>query len=186
MFHGVSKRARCRFSLHTMPRRESLGRCRATRPVRYQIVAALATAGIFDDLQKAFSAFTGSFSTFSANPGAMVKHAIGDLLQIFGDIAVLFLRATNLVLDLIASLVADVLDTLVNFLSGGVSIPVISDLFPLFFGKDLTFLDLVAFVVAVPTSVILKISGASSAGALLSGENAWQLIAWGVVTASVE
>ncbi len=132
-----------------------------------------------EDIQKAFQDFRQQFREFASNPGAMLKHAIGDLFTIIGDLVVLFLKSANLVLDLLIDLIADLLDTAFNLVTGGIDIPILSDLFKLIFGRDIRFVDLVAWMIAVPVSIIQKISSASAG---VGGENSFQLIAWAVAT----
>jgi hypothetical protein len=66
-----------------------------------------------------------------------------------------------------------VLEAVIDLISGEMTIPVIGRLVKLIFGTELTFLDLIAFVIALPASTIIKIGGFSSSPGLVGAENAW-------------
>lgn len=145
--------------------------------IETQIPSAISS--LDGELASAFKDFKQSFGDFASNPGGAMKHAITDLFAIIGDLVVLLLKGANLAFDLIIDLLADMLDTLVNVVTGGIEIPILGPLFKLIFGRDLTFMDLIAWMIAVPVSIISKIANVSSG---LLGENSFQLIAWGVAT----
>jgi hypothetical protein len=143
-----------------------------------QIPAKLSAAGYLDQAKQAAKDIPGAFGPLLSNPGGALKHTFADLLQILGDFAALFLDGTAVAIDVVIGVIVELLDILIDLVTGSMEIPVLGPLFKLIFGTDLTFLDLVSFVIAVPTSIMMKIGGVSSSGGLVGAESGWQLLAF--------
>ncbi len=143
-----------------------------------QIPAKLSAAGYLDQAKQAATDIPGAFGTFLSNPGGALQHTFADLLQIMGDFSALFLDGTAVAIDVVIGVITEMLDILIDLLTGSMEIPVLGPLFKLIFGTDLTFLDLVSFVIAVPTSIMMKIAGVSSSEGLLGAESLWQVYAY--------
>lgn len=141
-----------------------------------QIPQLLQAKGYWDDLVNACEDIPHAFATFLSNPAGALKHAIGDIIDIIGDAAAIVLNCVGVAISIVLGLIADMLETMIAALTGGFEIPILGPLFKLIFGKDVTVLDLVAFVIAVPTVVAMKIGGVS--GPQLGAESLWQLFAY--------
>jgi hypothetical protein len=113
-------------------------------------------------LKTALDEFVASFGLLTSNPSEFITHAFGDILTILGDAAVLVLQSVDLVLDLVIGSIADLLDSLVSVILGNFHIPIVSDIFQLVFGTPLTFLDLVAWLVAIPATIVSRAVGVKS------------------------
>ncbi len=136
------------------------------------------------DLDAAVTQFASSFGILVTNPTKFVTQSFSDVLTIMGDIAVIILKVVDAILELVIALIADLLDTIVDYATGGMQIPVLSELFQLIFGTPLTFLDLAAWVIAVPATIISKTVGATHDAAAkakphnLLGEAGLQVVCW--------
>lgn len=147
-----------------------------TDTVSNQIPNLLQAKGYWDDLVAECEDIPKAFGTFLANPAGALKHAIGDVIGAIGDAAAIVLKCVGAAIGIVLGVLADMLDSMVSALTGGFEIPILGPLFKLIFGKDVTVLDLVAFVIAVPTVVAMKIGGVS--GPQLGAESLWQLFAY--------
>lgn len=166
----------------------------ATIPLTFAQVKSLAEgwwtqipatiAPLKSDLDAAFTNFQSSFGQLATNPAKFVTHSIADVLTIIGDIAVIMLKVIDAILELIITAIADLLDTAVNFVTGGVQIPVLSQLFELIFGTPLTYLDLAAWVIAIPATFISKATSATQSENArskphnLMGQGGLQQVCW--------
>ena len=147
-----------------------------------QIPAAIAP--LKADLDAAVTQFASSFGILVTNPTKFVTQSFSDVLTIMGDIAVIILKVADAILESVIIVIADLLDTIVDYATGGMQIPVLSELFQLIFGTPLTFLDLAAWVIAVPATIISKTVGATHGAAAkakphnLLGEAGMQVVCW--------
>jgi len=136
------------------------------------------------DLDAAITQFASSFGLLVTDPTKFVTQSFSDILTIMSDIAVIILKVADAILESVIIVIADLLDTIVNYATGGMQIPVLSELFQLIFGTPLTFLDLAAWVIAVPATIISKTVGATHSAAAnakphnLLGEAGFQVVCW--------
>jgi|CXWL01.1.fsa_nt_gi hypothetical protein len=79
-----------------------------------------------------------------------------DLLGIFVDIAVLSMKAADLLIEGLLQLLRDLIDEILLMLRQPVPIPFVSGLFKALTNRELTFVELGAFLVAVPTTILYK------------------------------
>jgi len=118
------------------------------------IPAALGST--LQDLKNAIDTFLDTFKLLVTDPTKFVKHAFEDFLVVLGDVAAVVLKALNIVIDIVLGDIADLLDTTLSLITGTVDIPIISELFQLIFGGPVTFLDLAAWLIAIPTSIVMN------------------------------
>jgi hypothetical protein len=128
----------------------------------YMTAIPAALGPSLQDLQTAFDTFLGTFQGLVSDPRQFITHAFGDFLVVLGDVAAVILKAINIVIDTVLGDIADLLDTLVSILGGTVDIPVVSQIFQLIFGKPVTFLDLAALLIAIPTSIVTNVVHSAS------------------------
>jgi hypothetical protein len=133
---------------------------------------------VWDDLKSEYADFVKDFNVLFTNPMAFATQSFQGILATFRDIAKAVLTAIDLAFELVLSLLADLLDTLLSALLGTFQIPFLSDLYHLITGSNLTLLDLAAWVVAVPLTLIQNLS--ASPGKLQSTSQ--QATAWSVAT----
>jgi hypothetical protein len=132
---------------------------------------------IADELAQALEAFFNSFTHLFTKPSEFFTQSLGSLLTIIGNLGQLALTALDDCLEVVVVLIADLIGTLFNVITGNFQIPVLSELFQLIFGRPLTLIDLVAWVVAIPAVLLSDLTGANSGK--LGSQNADQLVAWG-------
>jgi hypothetical protein len=79
-------------------------------------------------------------------------------LNVFGDIAVLAMKAASKVTTLFLNLLKDLVDSVIEALTGPlpVDVPFLSPLFRFLTGKELSVVRLGALLVAVPTTLVFK------------------------------
>ncbi|MFN8464724.1 MAG: hypothetical protein U0X20_04200 [Caldilineaceae bacterium] len=114
-------------------------------------------------LQQAFSQTKSDFAaTFKVqSTDQFLKMAIVDLLDILQDLLIGSIAVAKAFLDgllaLAADMVAFLFDPTTGLLTRPLGIPVLSDLYRLLFGSELTFLDLIILVAAIPVTFLYRI-----------------------------
>lgn len=114
------------------------------------------------DLKTAITNLITGFKTIFTDPMAFVKSSFSDLLDLLADIAVLAIQAVDYTFELVITVLADLVDTIFSLLTGSFQIPILSDLFKLIFGRELHLLDLAAWAIAVPVTIVQKLTSASA------------------------
>ena len=142
------------------------------------IPAALAPLG--DDFRNAISDFTNGLSKLTTDPTTFITHSFGDLFTLLGDVAVLMLKSLDLLVEVVIGSIADILDTGVNWATGNIQVPVVSEIFKLVFKQELTWLDLAAWIIAIPATIAQKFASSLQSG--LVGQSDFQLIGWAVAS----
>jgi hypothetical protein len=111
-------------------------------------------------------------SKFSSNclqdPSSFVKNAITLLLTILEDAAILALDFVGAVLDAFIGALADLLNGALALATQAIDIPVITTLWNVITSSqssfNLTILNLVSLVLAIPATIIVKATGGQSSG----------------------
>lgn len=107
-------------------------------------------------LSASYASLRHSFSnTFKVtSPDEFFKRGLQDILEIFRAIAVTGVAIGKALIDTLLSDVNTLVQALLNL--GAVKIPLLSTLWHKLTGKDLTFLDLISFVIAFPVTFIYR------------------------------
>jgi hypothetical protein len=95
----------------------------------------------------------GSLIRSFPNFGAL---GASDLLGVFGDLAVITMEAADLVIEGLLELLRNLVDEIVTLLTQPIPIPFVSELFKALTKRELTFVELGAFLIAVPTTILYK------------------------------
>lgn len=119
--------------------------------------------------------FLKNFGNLMTNPVRFVENTLADVVDIVGDVAVLVLQLVCDVLTAVMQNFQVLMSTAIDLVANHViTIPVVDDLWKVISGDSLTMLDLIALVVAIPSTIINKVSqstqlAASSTSAGLIG-----------------
>lgn len=113
-----------------------------------------ATQGFSDTLMTTLDDLEKFAETFPSLGSASLQ----ELLEVFGDIAVLTMKAASKVTTLFLQLLKELIDAVIGALTGSlpVDIPFLSPLFRFLTGKELSVVRLGALLVAVPTTLVFK------------------------------
>ena len=111
-----------------------------------------ATRGLPEQFQKTLDDLVAFVQDFAALDSASLQ----DLLQVFGDLAVLAMKAASAVASLFLNLLKDLIDAVIGVFTSPIDIPFLSPLFKFLTGNDLTVVRLGALLVAVPTTILYK------------------------------
>ncbi|VTU41430.1 outer membrane biogenesis protein BamB (plasmid) [Variovorax sp. PBS-H4] len=91
------------------------------------------------------------------DPSSIAGTAFTDLLVIFKDVADAVISFAAEVGDAILDLLVAVLDQLVAWLDTPIHIPFLSDLWKAISGDQLTLLDLICLIIAIPSTILLEV-----------------------------
>lgn len=133
------------------------------------------------------------FQTVLQNLGRLLRNfpnfaslAANDLLGAIADLAVLTMSAADLLIEGFLELLRDVIDTIVTTLTQPIPIPFLSDLFFGLTKRPLTPVELGAFLIAVPTTILYKaLFGQAPIPAGTAAFSALTLPAWGTIALSM-
>lgn len=110
-----------------------------------------ATDNLFTTLPELFS-----------DPNTFLQNGLADILTLLKDIADALLDIGNDLAKFLLKIVQAVLNAIMGVVDAPLSIPIISDLYKAITGQELTFLNLIALLVAIPTTIITKLMNALS------------------------
>jgi outer membrane protein assembly factor BamB len=105
------------------------------------------------DLEAAVRALKDSFS----DPKALLSTALPDLMKAFEDLAKGLVDFANALAGDLLKLLAALLEQVVDFLAQPINIPFVSDLYRLITGDQLSLLDLICLLAAVPMTILLEV-----------------------------
>lgn len=117
------------------------------------------------DLGTQFENLVKDFKTNISEPKKLLATGLGDLILMVNDIAQILLTAIDVILESILKVIANFVDAMIAEIQSGIQIPVLSPLFKLIFKIDLTMVDLMCWLIAVPTSIISRAVTAAPTGA---------------------
>jgi hypothetical protein len=114
----------------------------------------------FGDGKKAFDEALGYFTNVGGNKNNAMTLLISGFIKIFEAIALFALDAARGVLLTIMDLIADVIEAFKSLLTEEWEIPIVSQLYKLFTGSDLTFrpISLLGYFVGIPATIFYKIA----------------------------
>lgn len=126
---------------------------------------------VFDDMIAALSAhvtgfqslpvFTQAVAYFKAipsHPEAVVQLALSGLVTILEGIVLFALDAAKAVIQAVTAAILSALTMIANLLNEKWDIPLLSDLYASVAGSDLTALDLLAMMIALPGTMLYKVT----------------------------
>ena len=113
-----------------------------------------ATSDIATQLNKTID----DLGRFAKRFGNFGSASLDELVTIFGDLAILAMKAANRVTTVFLELIKDLIDGVIDVFTGNlpVKIPFLSDLFEFFTGRKLSLVSLGSLLIAVPTTIIYK------------------------------
>ena len=79
------------------------------------------------------------------------------LLDIIKDLVIGAMKVANALVDGLAGIVENIIDTALNILNAEIQIPVLTWLYELLFQEKLTFLNIVTLVAAIPVTVVFRL-----------------------------
>ena len=91
------------------------------------------------------------------DPKSLLSTALSDLMTVFRDLADDFVKFAQDVASDILKLIAALVEQVVSWLTESISIPFVSDLYHALTGDQLSVLDLVCLLAAVPGTILLDI-----------------------------
>ncbi len=117
------------------------------------------------DFGTQFERLIDDFKTNLSEPKKLLATGLGDVILMLNDIAQILLTAIDVILESLLNAVAGFVDAMISDIQTGLQIPILSPLFKLIFKTDLTMLDLLCWLIAVPTSIISRAINGSPTGA---------------------
>ena len=124
--------------------------------------------GIESDLLAQIQAFQSAFSNLTTDPLTFIEQSFSTILNIFLEIAknlaTLALKAIDACIEVFLSFVMDFINGVLALIQTPIHVPVLSDLWGTVFGGSMSFLDLCAWTIAVPVSLISQATSLSSSG----------------------
>lgn len=138
------------------------------------------------DVEARFQGVLQSFGRLLRNFPSFSSLAANDLLGAIADLAVLAMSAADLLIEGFLQLLRDLIDTIVATLTTPMPIPFLSDLFQSLTRRPLTLVELGAFLIAVPTTILYKaLYGQAPIAAGTAAFSALTLPAWGAIALSM-
>jgi phage-related protein len=111
------------------------------------------------DLKKIFD----SFQLLWKDPAEFVTKSFAAILGIVRDLVVGFLQLVDAVIENILAVIPKILTAISDMITAEINVPIISELFSAIGAGQLSMLNLVALVAAIPATIIGKVAGVSSA-----------------------
>src|ERR1700759_5298325 len=105
------------------------------------------------EVETAVKSLIGSFS----DPKPLLSTALPDLMTVFQSLAKDLVDLADDVASALLKLLAALLEQVVDWITGPVTIPFVSDLYRLITGHDLRLLDLACLLAAVPVTILLEV-----------------------------
>jgi outer membrane protein assembly factor BamB len=119
----------------------------------------------FGNLPGDLKAVFASLCDLVKDPASAGAAAFSSILGLVEDTVLDTLRFADSVIDIAIEVLADLVDAFIALLTQTIPIPVLSDLYKIVAKRELTLLDLVCLVVAIPTTIIQKAIAAAETGA---------------------
>lgn len=116
------------------------------------------------DLGTQLGKLVNDFKTNISEPKKLLATGLGDLILMVNDVVQILLTAIDVILESILKVLANFVDAMIAEIQSGIQIPVLSPLFKLIFKIDLTVVDLLCWLIAVPTSIIFRSISAAPTG----------------------
>jgi len=113
------------------------------------------------DLKQIFE----SFQLLWKDPAEFVTKSFAAILSVVRDLVVGFLQLVDAVIENILAVIPKILTAISDMVTAEINVPIISELFSAIGAGQLTMLNLVALVAAIPATIIEKVAGVSSAAA---------------------
>ena len=122
--------------------------------VKHKIAGDMALQKLPGDLQTAIS----DLEAMCSQGDGLSNRTAGDLLALVRDASIALLELADNIVDLFLEMVKSVLDRIITFLTAPIDIPFLSDFYQSVAGSTLSIVDLVALIVAVPVTLIMKLT----------------------------
>ncbi|MDX1999724.1 MAG: hypothetical protein SF066_18540 [Thermoanaerobaculia bacterium] len=134
------------------------------------------------DLERRFQGVLQNLGRLLRNFPNFAALAANDLLGAIADLAVLVMSAADLLIEGFLQLLRDLIDAVLTTLTSPIPIPFVADLFQALTKRPLTLVELGAFLVAVPTTILYKaVYGQAPIPAGTAAFSPFTLPAWGTI-----
>jgi hypothetical protein len=133
--------------------------------------AKTALGPTLNQLKTSFQQFIDSFRLLITDPGKFIGTAFNKLTAMLGELAVLLMEGVAAILASLVGNLADMVDNIISSLLSSIHIPVVSTIWNSIFGSSMSYLDLVCWMTAIPTSIITRAASSSvSTAQAVSGQ----------------
>jgi hypothetical protein len=109
-----------------------------------------------------------AFDNLLTDPIKFVEQSLSAILNILldaiKDVFTVALQAIDACIEALLTSIIDLLSGVIALIQGTIHVPVLSDIWNTVFGGPMSFLDLCAWIIAVPTSIISRATSAQSNG----------------------